>query len=377
VKEATTDARIRARTGTRHGDRLPVTLANGGHVTLYVADIPGYAAMKRSDRSRITSILMQKIIAGQTLYSRISESAEPVEDLPAPSRQDASNLLWFLKSKANEIAKSPYEKGALTIPDPGNRFRFYLDRMPDIYTRRSTHLPEQQLGAFKKPWFFSRIQKSAEAQAYLASHQPRGTDFYEGTSSEGDIDNPDLLLPSGMHTFLYQQVKTAGGTARLYIKMETEGARADPGTPTYSGGIQSRPLERADLEHTAAHLLNLVKKMVTGGHAKNKDLPQLREDVPKPIQKLVKKILSEFKKKDRNLYDFMLYSPDIGNIDTNMNYIYDDVITRFPEIGELLVELDFALKSSKFHLGGNPSERFGEEVVLMDSDLRGPLWSDW
>jgi hypothetical protein len=264
----------------------------------------------------------------------------------------------------------------MTIPDPGNRIRSYLDRMqtdagqPDLYTRRSTHLPEQQVGDFKSN------KKSPAAQEYLAQHQPRGSDFYEGVPSEGVIGDPDLLLPSGMRTFLYQQVKAASGRSRLYIKMETEGARADPGTPRYSGGVQSRPREWADYGHTISHSFNLVKKVVAGGQAKNHDLPQLREDVPKPVQKLLTKILSKSKEKDRRIYEIMRQGSGIGNLYQNMSSIDNQNIDVHPEIKELLVELDFAIKTTEFRGEKDLLERFGEEVVLMGSHLKGRLPSD-
>lgn len=372
--------RARLKEAARYEPRfvsVPVPLAAGGQATLYSADIPGYSTMGKHDRGRMTGILMKKIIAGHKLYGQLSE-ADPAE-LPAPRRQDVSNLLWFLKSKANEAANSPYEKGAMTIPDPGNRIRSYLDRMeteaggPDLYPRRSTHLPEQQLGDYKKKYFFSRTQKSAAAQEYLAQHQPRGTDFYEGAPGDGGIGDTELLLPSGMQTFLYQQVTAPSGRSRLYIKMETEGAAGDRLTPKYRGGVQARPREWADYGHTAAHLANLLKKIATGGHASNPDLPQLREDVPKPIRKLFKKILSELKSKDRRVYEVMSSGSGIGHMHQNIDRLYEDAIAASPAIKELLAELDFAIKSTDYRGERDLRERFGEEVVLMRNHLEGPV----
>lgn len=359
-------ARLQARFASE-----PVSLAAGGRARLYAADIPGHSAMDSQEQRGTAGLLKKKIRAGQKLHRVISEALDPAELAP-PSREDASNLLWFLKSKANEAATTPYEKGAMTIPDPGNRIRTYLDRMqteagkPEIYARRSTHLQERQLGGF------SRKDKSDAAQDYLAQHQPRGSDFYEGVAKKGGIGDPKLLLPSGMRTFLYQQVETPGGNPRLYIKMETEGARADLSTPKYRGGVQSRSLRPEDFKHTMLHGLNLVKKKVLGGQSKQRHLPQLREDVPKPIQKIVKQIISGSKLNNPEVYNIMMDSSSIGKIYQNLDKISDESILVSDENMILLTDLLSAIVSTVFHGDADLYERFGEEVVLTHADLGGP-----
>jgi hypothetical protein len=108
---------------------ISVHLANGGRASLFGADIPGFSTMPIDELRETVRTLGGKIQAGQEQFDRIHQASGAFEHaaLGNPRREDASNLVWFVKSKAAEAAGSPYEKGAMTLPDPENKIRRYLD----------------------------------------------------------------------------------------------------------------------------------------------------------------------------------------------------------------------------------------------------------
>jgi hypothetical protein len=240
------------------------------------------------------------------------------------------------------------------------------DGTPEIYARQSSHLQDQQFGKFKPN------DKSIEGQEYLKAHQPRGCDFYEGTKQDGKaIGDPALLLPSGMRSLLYQQVEPQSGQSRLYIKMETEGARINPATPHYEGQFSSRPKDAADISRSLAHGANLAEKLLHGGQATQKDLPQLREDLPKPIRTAMKSLLSQAKQTDPEAYRILTTgTPHLGQISANIQSLDASGRVLPQPLRQSLDALRNTIEQTPLRGSQNLRDRFGEEVVLTGDHLR-------
>jgi hypothetical protein len=183
---------------------LGVTIGMG-LVNIDKRAIPGVDDMDEEERRLLLAKVGQKIERGKALADKVLDSSVDLDELPDPTTKEVADILWYLKTLAEQKVGEPYEKGALTIPDPGNRLRKYLDRCGAVYTRGSSHMTELR------------------EEDPTGGKEPRGMDFYKGNTS----DNIDELLPFGMNTALMQSFEM-GGEDRLYLKMETEGSRTPP-----------------------------------------------------------------------------------------------------------------------------------------------------
>jgi hypothetical protein len=257
--------------------------------------------------------------------------------------------MWFLKSKAQEKAGGPYQRGAMTIPDPDNKLRKYLDKCTQVYGRDSSHLKEQQ----KKE-----------------GGQGRGIDFYEGTGGAGVAD-PDRLLPSGMRTLLYQQATTSKGDSRIYIKMETESARFNPAFKQAPDTPDPRALEGADVGRSILHLGNLIKAKLGMSQGEDEALASFREQTDKSVVAAYDEALKSSKKNSPAAYEILKTgSKRVHQMLTNIDNIAASGITvdgttygHLERCANTIVDL---------YGSDNLDARFGGEVVLEASDLAGP-----
>lgn len=222
------------------GHRLEIDLGpdwQGPKPTIHPGAIKGYERMSDEEITQATRVVAAKIKGGKALLGDMCQNpAQFTDPRSKPGKKEVSDLMWFLRIKAEEVAQSPFEKGALSIPDPANVIRGYLDRCPDAYNRLSSHLPEQQA---------------------LPGGSPRGIDF-----DQGDIANPDELLPYGMGTLLMQSTRMSSGDERLFIKLEGHGTPMpllddyqawQRGAKDASTLPASRDLALKDAAHTAVH----------------------------------------------------------------------------------------------------------------------------
>ncbi|MEO6409740.1 MAG: hypothetical protein ABIO45_13430 [Burkholderiaceae bacterium] len=255
---------------------------------VHPASIKGFDALDDAAAVKAFRVVGSKINDGKKLLDRLLTDPEYASD-PAvvPELKDVTDLMWFLRNKAEESAGAAFEKGALSIPDDGNLLRGYLDRCQEVYNRFSSHIKAQQ----------DKVGGSA-----------RAVDAYEG-----DIQtNPDGLLPYSMNTMLVQSLQMEGsGEQRLYIKLETEGSRygaatggaamggmlratdkgkrkaleVDPALQKMRADVDaatlpaSRAALPADMERTIEHGKNLGKMMVgMAHHGKLKGFKRFAED---------------------------------------------------------------------------------------------------
>lgn len=249
-----------------------ISLDDGTTADVFPTDVPGFINMKPEDREKVAKQVGEKISSGKKKVNEIISGQYSGD--PPPDRKAVSDIMWFLKTTAESKTGEPYERGALTLPDPGNGLRKFFDRVGEVYTRDSSHLKDQQ--------------KKSGGQA-------RGIDFYDGISHEGAITDIDNLLPSGMRTVLLQQVDTPKGESRLYVKMETESARWNPLHKKQSDAPESRPLQPGDKKNAILHLGNLIKSMAGVSQGDDQTLRGFREKVPGSVTKAWKVVLESAK----------------------------------------------------------------------------------
>lgn len=249
-----------------------ITHDDGTTADVFPPDIPGFINMTPEEREKVAKQVGEKISSGKKKVNEIISG--DYNGYPPPDRKAVSDIMWFLKTTAESKTGEPYERGALTLPDPGNGLRKFFDRVGEVYTRDSSHLKNHQ---------------------NESGGQARGIDFYDGVSHEGAITDIDNLLPSGMRTVLLQQVDTPKGESRLYVKMETESARWNPVHRKQSDAPQSRPLQEGDRTNAILHLGNLIKSMAGISQGDDPTLRGFREKVPGSVTTAWKFVLKSAK----------------------------------------------------------------------------------
>ncbi len=339
-------------------------------VSVYMTDIPGYADMAANQRQEAVEAAAAKTARGLELVDQIADGTIDVDDPElVVDPQDVEALLWALKSKAQDKNKGPYQKGAMTVPN-GKNLRKFLDKNPQVYSRLSSHLREQQGRGVKGGIGVERLAD--------AGPTPRGQDFYNPL---GD-DKPGTL-PSGMNALLYQEVLLPNGEVALYVKMETEGSFGHPGDnrkldPTVPA---DRPKHPNDGRRARKHLKNLLKK-----EPGDKDLPGLREQVPKEVGKAIKGLIDAVQGKKAKAYLKSASGTEtwkgIWSSASPRICYFLDALAKCEELAEG-GEADWALGDEatdaiealrlviedRFPDDGLAGRRLGEEVVLTTDDF--------
>lgn len=346
------EARTRAKAARAAAKKAPMQLSLGGgeKATVFSPDIPGFDKLSEQERAAVTKKVAGKIASGKALLDMIL-NAPNIDEVAPPSRKEVTDLMWLMKSKAQEKLGAPYERGAMTIPDPGNKLRAYLDRCSEVYGRDSSHLNEQQKGK---------------------GGQGRGIDLYEGVSEEHEIEDFDSLLPNGMRTMLYQQVTMASGEQRLYLKMETESARFNPKFSRAEETPEARPLHAADVGRSILHLGNLIKSKLGMSQGEDKDLASYREKTAKDVVTAYEAAISAAKKSNKEAYNILKGAKGrvhqiLANVDAlNAAQIPLDADT---------VKAIYACYEAIMDLYGQDDldARFGGEVVLGMDDIGGKV----
>ena len=192
LRAETWAAEARQRHAATQATEVPLADPGG---KLYDFEVPG----NPKNPAHVNAV-KAKIASGKGLFDQVMADG----DRPArPTKKEVADVMWFLKSQAQGQIGEPFDKGAITVPDPGGKLKIYLASCTAKYTRSSSHLNGQQ--------------KAPNGGAM-------GIDFYDGASRDMTrVKDVDKLLPCGMHTLLIQQITDAKGDQRLYLKMETEG----------------------------------------------------------------------------------------------------------------------------------------------------------
>jgi hypothetical protein len=343
----------------------------------YSGSVPGLEKMSPEEQAEVKEEIVEKIKRGKALCDTIlGEDFDP-RLAPRPSRKDLADFAWYIKSLAETKLNEPSAKGAINLPDPGNKIRKYMERTKGMYYRSSSHLEEQS------------NRKSGNPDG---SRTGRGVDFYDGSA-----ESLDTLLPYGMHTVLMQSVKTSSGE-KLFFKMETQSAKLSEHLPNkgLGGAIlgpgtqdqSSRWTHPADIGRSILHGKNLFlpEKDKTGLSAFREQTPSddveafddliadLRdfedEDVvaimtqgykDKPTSE--KKLAKEKKKGSNRIRIFQMVKNARQAL--KMDDLAEDIKERIEGMLEELLE--------KYP---DADDRFGGEMVLGGDDLGIPVAED-
>lgn len=315
-------------------------------------DVPGFAKMSQKEREEVVQQIAEKVGRGGDLMAQVRKNPKFIK-MWAPTQEDVSDLMWFLKSRAQEHLGEAYERGAMTLPDPDGNLQALLDKCSEAYVRDSSHLKDQQ--------------KREGGQA-------RGIDFYEGMS-DGKIADLAKLLPSGMRTVLYQKMTTAQGDQRLYVKMETESARirAKFWNPSEFAReeVQSRPREFKDWGRSVLHLGNLIKAKLGLHQGEDKDLRGFREKLPGAVTSHIEAAKKEAKKtKNQDVIDALAGLEKAAKGGVTQIWAHFEAMSEL-QMDTAVYEHLAAMAQAIFDIAPDvdADKRIGEEVVLDLEDL--------
>jgi hypothetical protein len=344
AREKAEEARLLAKKAPRR-----VELELGGEANVYAPDIPGYERLSEEDQEEMVRKVAKKIGSGKEIFQILESVTDgDFDNLPQPNLEMVSNLMWFVKAKAQEKIGEPYDRGALTIPDPGNKIRRWLDKCPEIYGRDSSHLKGEQ--------------RKTHGQA-------RGIDFGGGITENRDVKDVNQLLPNGMGTLLVQQVKTSRGEDRIYLKVEPQSARWNPLFTKDDETPEPRALRPEDKD--LGHILDFVKtKIGIAQTVEDRELKMFREAVDKAVKESYEKILSSAQKRvplavpvlktgKRDIQQMLVNLDAVAELPI---VVHQETAQRITEFGQLLVQ--------RYGEGSvNGGARFGDEVVLDTQEL--------
>lgn len=272
---------------------------------IHPAAIKGFDTLDAVEIEKATEVIGDKIKSGKRLLDDLLLNPEAYLDKD-PELKDIADLMWYLRTKAEELVGEPFEKGALSLPDSGKLLRGYLDRCEEVYNRFSSHLKDQQ----------KKVGGSA-----------RGIDFYEGDINE----NPDALLPYGMNTLLVQSMTIdATGEERVYIKLETEGSRR--GTGGAKGFIQHGFDSEAQLLPTREGL-DLAS------------LPQNRPEVPEDVGRARHHAMNFLFKQKSRIKGLGRFTEN--EIDGDKDAVKDELVPRYQAVIDAAKKLKLATDALK------------------------------
>jgi hypothetical protein len=345
---------------------------NGKKMQIHPKSVPGFENLTRDQRTKALVTIGGKIETGKALVGALMDDPGAMLN-QSPERENVTDMMWYLKSMAEEKAGEAFLKGTLTLPDEGYMIRGYLDRCTEVYNRLSSHMKDHQ-------------EKTGGSA--------RGIDFYEGDvgfKDDGSIDEDKakLLMPYGMNTLLIQSFTIEGtGEQRLMLKMETEGARlglrgtslVDPDTIMAEREDsltvpQSRPIQPEDRERTIEHGKNAIKSIVFKKHDDG-GLRAFREDLGKGKAKEVLAAYTKCVDKSKKPCPQVYQALNKGDWKTNINVmchnfgqVYNDpnYLGATDEIVNLINA--FVTLANEMHAFGDLDSRVGNEVALSKGDM--------
>lgn len=334
---------------TRRKQKISDIPPNGG---IYVNDIPGLDDLGVDEREEKVQQVRQQVCRGSNLTSAILQDDPNFTGL-APTVDSVVDMCWYFKGMAQEKLGTPYQQGALTLPDPDGRLAKFIDSCPEIYPRDSSHLRPQQ----------------------------------QGEGSQGRGIDAGGRFPGGMNTVLFHPFVTEKGERRLYVKFETAGAYGHLRTDKRE--VARRPKNETDDEMSNAH----AQAFLSGG--KEKDLAETREGtVDLPVQAAYqaiydaaedyRRILDRGRQKSKQnsqgditafsrVLSFTPLAPNYWDVQTQKKN-FDDLIVALAEAPErrqalhgVLVAWCDAMDDAGYRTDAR--SRLGDEVVLGLGDL--------
>jgi hypothetical protein len=296
----------------------------------------------------LTAEVQEKINSGERLLHDIKNDTAPQQC----SQKNMTDLMMYLQARA-QSQHGNFVEGSMSIPDPDNKIKIFLDTNPEAYQRKSSHIGEFQ-------------------------NQAGGEGTHRGIDAYGRTRNTDEMLPNGRKTLMYgtmhhdpQGMKMPEN--RLWMKMESHGAWAfspkvnDPTGPKRSANSHDG---KAAVGHSLSFLETLGK-----GSAKGSRKERIPDDIKaawKQLQKLARKDL-EGKNPPDELTQ-MLRDGEGLQTARGVRFINDYLNTLqgtqalSPELRDQAKYMQNVLKS-RFPQD-TLNARIGNEVILKDDDLR-------
>jgi hypothetical protein len=337
----------KARGYTRISKNDNVTFDIGGQQVQLPAKFMGEKLPPGKSLQALQTEVQAKITEGERLLHQIENGTAPQQC----SLKNMTDLMTYMQARA-QAQHGNFNEGSMSIPDPGNRIKAFLDTCPDAYQRKSSHI--------------SDFQNQANAQG---TH--RGIDAY------GRTRNPDAMLPNNMKTVMYGTMSQSVGMKmpeqRLWLKMEPHGAWAfspkvnDPNGPKRSANAH-------DGKAAVGHTFSFLETRGQGSKAGTR-----KERIPDDI----KKAWGDFQKEARRelagqnppqaLTDMLRKGEGVKTAQ-GVRFLNDylNTLKNSPQLSQATRDKAAYMQSaikSRFPQD-TMNVRIGNEVILKDTDLR-------
>jgi len=333
--------------------RVPLKLPGNDPIDITVQPkmlgrIPVHFTVK--DVKSLIGSVQAKVDRGADLLNGLLQGAE----VPKPaSEKDVADIMWCLQVMA-QAKGGDFSEGSMTIPDPGNRIRDFLDSCPAYYQRLSSHINDFQECAYG---------------------QHRGIDLY-GSASE-----PDHLLPHEKQTVLYGALNKNDGLHmpedRLWVKLESHGcyfSNPEIGPDTRPGRERAPNLH--DVGAFLGHAWGAVTSKVLDLFGLNSPEGSRKERIPPQMKNAFKQIVDSAPDDVKPLLTAGNPTGNAQGLRVMLNNIASARASdQTADIGMRHVWHSHADEFEKNYLGNqadrydHPELRFGEEIILTHEDL--------
>ncbi len=326
--------------------QLEVMVPPGGEpIKWNTAGMPKVA--KGTDPETVRLQLQEKVNTGAELIDRLSRG----EDIGrAATKEDVSNIMFFLHARGEQKMRTGFDSGSMTIPDPGGRIRQFLDSSVEAYQRPSSHL---------------------EALQDIEGGTHRGVDL--------DPHDPGLVsFPKGKGTLLYGRIPAHQATGfdeeRLFLKLEEHGSWMGPVVQRDAEGPR-RSMNRHDPGAFLGHSLGFLGSLKRRLSGNNNAAGTFKERIPPAIKNgfktLVEQAPDEATRKILSHNDPTGTSGGVrimkGNIE-RLRAQYPSLATDHPDLARSVNDF-YAQNLSGGGTLDHPELRFGQEIVFTSDEL--------
>ena len=292
--------------------------------------------------------VQNKINAGERLLNKIENGTAT----PPCTVENMTDIMTYLQARA-QAEHGHHSEGSMSIPDPGNRIKSFLDTSPDAYQRKSSHIGEFQ-------------------------NDSDGMGTQRGIDAFGRTKNPKEMLPNNMKTVMYGTMKQSEtlkmGENRLWLKMEPHGAWAfspkvnDPNGP-------KRAANAHDGKAAVGHTFSFLETRGQGSKAgtRKERIPSDIAKEWKAIQKLAREELKGKPGVSKEMSDMVREGEGLQTA-RGVRFIssYMEELQKSPQFSEAMKEKVANLQSrfAEEFPQDTLNVRIGNEVILKGSDLR-------
>jgi hypothetical protein len=271
---------------------------------------------------------------------------------PPCTMENMTDIMTYLQARA-QAQHGHHSEGSMSIPDPENRIKNFLDTSPDAYQRKSSHIGEFQ-------------------------NDPDAMGTQRGIDAFGRTKNPKEMLPNNMKTVMYGTMKQSEtlkmGENRLWLKMEPHGAWAfspkvnDPNGPKRAANAHDG---KAAVGHTFSFLETRGQGSKEG--TRKERIPSDIAKEWKAIQKLAREELKGKPGVSKEISDMIREGEGLQTA-RGVRFIssYMGELQKSPQFSEAMKEKVANLQNrfaTEFPQD-TMNVRIGNEVILKGSDLR-------